>query len=111
MCSLFDVRSILLYVLVVHSVCIYSLYEMNTSHTFNSLHTEINYAGMPKVEILFAIQFKRSVLETLDRASDLICVDSVASFPVPLPAFHCLQYGKAGRAWYISSRKLDVIDK
>ena len=26
----------------------------------------------------------------------------VASFPVPRSAFHRLQYGKAGRAWYIS---------
>ena len=34
-----------------------------------------------------------------------------ASFPVPCPAFHRLQYGKAGRAWYISSCEHDVIDK
>ena len=63
------------------------------------------------MEILFAIQFKRSVLETLDSASDFICVDSIASFPVPLPAFRRLPYGKAGRAWCISSREHDVIDK
>ena len=35
----------------------------------------------------------------------------LASFPVPCPAFRRLQYGKAGRAWYISSREHDVIDK
>ena len=35
----------------------------------------------------------------------------VASFPVPRPAFHRLKYGKAGRAWYISSREHDVIEK
>ena len=35
----------------------------------------------------------------------------LASFPVPRPAFHRLQYGKAGRAWYISSHEHDVIDK
>ena len=29
----------------------------------------------------------------------------VASFPVPRAAFRRLQYGKAGRAWYISSRE------
>ena len=32
-------------------------------------------------------------------------------FPVPRPDFCCLQYDKAGRAWYISSREHDVIDK
>ena len=26
----------------------------------------------------------------------------LASFPVPRPAFRRLQYGKAGRSWYIS---------
>ena len=36
---------------------------------------------------------------------------SVASFPFPRPAFCRLQYGKAGRAWYISSRDNDVIDE
>ena len=32
---------------------------------------------------------------------------TIASFTVPRPAFHRLQYGKAGtrRAWYISSRE------
>ena len=35
----------------------------------------------------------------------------IASFPVPRPAFRCLQYGKAGRAWYIFSREHDVIEK
>ena len=35
----------------------------------------------------------------------------VASFPVPRPAFHCLQYGKVGKAWYISSCEHDVIYK
>ena len=34
----------------------------------------------------------------------------VALFPVPRPAFRRLQYGKAGRAWYISSREHDVIN-
>ena len=35
----------------------------------------------------------------------------IASFPVPCLAFHRLQYGKAGRAWYIFSREHDVIEK
>ena len=35
----------------------------------------------------------------------------IASFPGPCPAFHCLQYGKAGRAWYLFSREQDVINK
>ena len=35
----------------------------------------------------------------------------LASYPVPRPAFRCLQYGKTGRAWYISSREHDVIEK
>ena len=30
---------------------------------------------------------------------------NVALFPVPRPAFCHLQYGEAGRAWYISSRE------
>ena len=29
----------------------------------------------------------------------------------PRPAFHCLQYGKAWRAWYLFSREHDVIGK
>ena len=29
----------------------------------------------------------------------------LASFSVTRPAFCCLQYGKAGRAWYVSSRE------
>ena len=29
----------------------------------------------------------------------------------PRPAFHRLQYGKAGRAWYLFSREHDVIGK
>ena len=36
---------------------------------------------------------------------------TLASFPVPHPAFRRLQYGKAGRAGYISSREHDVIEK
>ena len=40
-----------------------------------------------------------------------MCVCSLASFPVPRPAFRRLQYGKAGRAWYIFSREHDVIEK
>ena len=35
----------------------------------------------------------------------------VALFPGPRPAFCHLQYGKAGRAWYVSSREHDLIDK
>ena len=35
----------------------------------------------------------------------------LASFPDHRPAFRRLQYGKAGRAWYISSRQHDVIEK
>ena len=35
----------------------------------------------------------------------------LASFPVPRPAFRRLQYGKVGRALYISSLEHDVIDK
>ena len=31
--------------------------------------------------------------------------------PRPLPAFHHLQYEKAGRAWYLFSREHDVIGK
>ena len=31
--------------------------------------------------------------------------------PRPRPAFHCLQYGKAGRAWYLFSCEHDVISK
>ena len=31
--------------------------------------------------------------------------------PRPCPAFHRLQYGKVGRAWYVSSREHYVIDK
>ena len=31
--------------------------------------------------------------------------------PRPRSAFHRLQYGKAGRAWYVSSREHYVIDK
>ena len=31
--------------------------------------------------------------------------------PRPHPAFHYLQYGKAGRAWYLFSSEYDVIDK
>ena len=38
-------------------------------------------------------------------------VVKVTSFPVPRPAFRRLQYGKAGRAWYIFSREHDVIEK
>ena len=30
---------------------------------------------------------------------------NLASYPVPRPAFRRLQYGKAGRAWYIFSRE------
>ena len=37
--------------------------------------------------------------------------NNIASFPVPRPAFRRLQYGKAGRAWYIFSREYDVIEK
>ena len=33
--------------------------------------------------------------------------ETIASFPVPRPASRCLQYGKEGRAWYISSREHD----
>ena len=41
-----------------------------------------------------------------------VCRLEVASFPVPCPAFRCLQYGKAGRGWYIyvidvKGRKID----
>ena len=39
------------------------------------------------------------------------CTTSLASFPVPRPAFRRLQYCKAGRAWYIFSREHDVIEK
>ena len=39
------------------------------------------------------------------------CASSVASFLVPRPAFSHLQCGKAGRAWYISSREHDVVNK
>ena len=35
----------------------------------------------------------------------------VASFPGHRPAFRHLQYGKAGRVWYIFSREHDVIKK
>jgi len=35
----------------------------------------------------------------------------LASFTGPCSAFHCLQYGKAGRAWYLFSHEHDVIDK
>ena len=31
----------------------------------------------------------------------------LASYPVPCPAFRRLQYGKAGRAWYIFSHEHD----
>jgi len=39
---------------------------------------------------------------------------TVASFPGPTQLFVaalCMQYGKAGRAWYLFSREYDVIDK
>ena len=39
----------------------------------------------------------------------IYCLNDLASFPVPRPAFRRLQYGKAGRAWYIFSREHDVI--
>ena len=35
----------------------------------------------------------------------------LALFPGPRPAFRRLQYGKAGWAWYVSSREHYVIDK
>ena len=35
----------------------------------------------------------------------------VSLVPRPRPAFRRLQYGKAGRAWYLSSREHDVISK
>ena len=37
--------------------------------------------------------------------------ETIASFPVPRPAFRRLQYRKAGRTWYISSREHDIINK
>ena len=45
--------------------------------------------------------------------SNFYCVrrSCLASFLVTRPAFCRLHYGKAGRAWYISSREHDVIDK
>ena len=30
--------------------------------------------------------------------------------PRPRPAFHCLQYGKAGRVWYLFSREQDILE-
>jgi len=36
---------------------------------------------------------------------------SLASLPGPCPAFHCLQYRKAGRAWFLLSCEQDVINK
>ena len=39
-------------------------------------------------------------LPTLNNYPELL-----ASYPVPRPAFCRLQYGKAGRAWYIYSRE------
>ena len=41
----------------------------------------------------------------------VMCSVVLTSFPVPRRAFRRLQYGKAGRAWYISSCEHDVIDK
>ena len=51
------------------------------------------------------------LLSRLVRTGALLRLHLVASFPGHRPAFRCLQYGKAGRAWYIFSREHDVIEK
>ena len=43
--------------------------------------------------------------------SDTYLRTSLVPSPTPWPAFRRLQYGKAGRAWYIFSREHDVIEK
>ena len=43
--------------------------------------------------------------------SDTYLRTSLVPCPTPCPAFCRLQYGKAGRAWYIFSREHDVIEK
>ena len=46
---------------------------------------------------------------------DRLATDNTSLFlslvPRPNPAFRRLQYGKAGRAWYLFSREHDVITK
>ena len=44
-----------------------------------------------------------NLLKVLITIMQYECMLSLASFPVPRPTFCYLQYGKAGRAWYISS--------
>ena len=51
--------------------------------------------------------FSAQGLGTIERTKGWV----LASYPVPRPAFRRLQYGKAGRAWYIFSREHDVIEK
>ena len=43
--------------------------------------------------------------------ADCIVGESPSLIPKPGLAFHCLQYGKAGRAWYLFSREDGIIDK
>jgi len=43
--------------------------------------------------------------------ADCIVGESPSLVPRPRLAFHRLQYGKAGRAWYLFSCEDDIIDK
>ena len=61
-------------------------------------------------KIEWSLFVQKATLESICR----VYVSSAAGFslvPRPRPAFRCLQYGKAGRAWYLFSREHDVIGK
>ena len=78
------------------------------NHTYQSILLAVSFVSCALITFV-----PRSGQRSCSTCSTFLLNTSsfLASFPVPRPAFRRLQYGKAGRAWYIFSREHDVIDK